>query len=199
MDGLEAVQKAEAFRPDVILLGIGLLKLNGIDTARQILVIISGSRISFLSQESSASVVAEALSVGARGYVLKVRAESDLLAAVEAVLSGGQFVSCDLIASIGCSISRPLSRALGFPFPYPFASPANSLSGIANSVKPQSMQTRSFGNMKTPGLFRPSHPLKWTLISALNLRLLSEEHDLHIIASLLCKTLAYDVPELAMI
>ena len=42
MDGLEAVQKAEAFRPDVILLGIGLPKLNGIDTARQILVIISG-------------------------------------------------------------------------------------------------------------------------------------------------------------
>ena len=98
-DGLDAVQKAEASRPDVILLDIGLPKLNGIEAARQILLIIPGSRIIFVSQESSASMVAEALSFGALGYVLKMRAESDLRAAVEAVLEGGQFVSRDLIAS----------------------------------------------------------------------------------------------------
>jgi DNA-binding NarL/FixJ family response regulator len=97
-DGLEAVQKAQALRPDVILLDIGLPKLNGIEAARQILVIIPGSRIIFVSQESSASVVAEALSFGARGYVLTTMAGSDLLAAVKAVLGGGQFVSRDLIA-----------------------------------------------------------------------------------------------------
>jgi DNA-binding NarL/FixJ family response regulator len=97
-DGLEAVQKAETLRPDVILLDIGLPKLNGIEAARQILVIIPGSRIIFVSQESSASVVAEALSFGALGYVLKARAGSDLRVAVEAVLEGRQFVSCDLIA-----------------------------------------------------------------------------------------------------
>ena len=98
-DGLEAVQKADALRPDVILLDIGLPKLNGIEAARQILVIIPGSRIIFVSQESSASVVTEALSFGARGYVLKIRAESDLRAAVETVLGGGHFVSRDLVAS----------------------------------------------------------------------------------------------------
>jgi DNA-binding NarL/FixJ family response regulator len=96
-DGLEAVQKAEALRPDVILLDIGLPKLNGIEAARQIRVIIPGSQIIFVSQESSAEVVTEALSFGARGYVLKVRAGSDLLVAIEAVLGGGQFVSSGLI------------------------------------------------------------------------------------------------------
>jgi DNA-binding NarL/FixJ family response regulator len=96
-DGLEAVQKAEALRPDVILLDIGLPKLNGIEAARQIRVIIPGSQIIFVSQESSAEVVTEALSFGARGYVLKVRAGSDLLVAIEAVLEGGQFVSHGLI------------------------------------------------------------------------------------------------------
>ena len=98
-NGLEAVQKAETLRPDVILLDVGLPKLNGIEAARQILVIIPGSRIIFVSQESSASVVTEALSFGALGYVLKARAGSDLRAAVEAVLEGGQFVSRGLIAS----------------------------------------------------------------------------------------------------
>jgi DNA-binding NarL/FixJ family response regulator len=98
-DGLEAVQKAEALRPDVILLDIGLPKLNGIEAARQIRVLTPGSRIIFVTQESSAGVVTEALSFGARGYVLKIRAVTDLLAAVEAVLGGGRFVSRGLIAS----------------------------------------------------------------------------------------------------
>jgi DNA-binding NarL/FixJ family response regulator len=97
-DGLEAVLKAEELRPDLILLDIGLPKLNGIEAARQIRRIIPESRLIFVSQESSSNVVAEALNIGARGYVLKMRAGSDLLAAVQAVLEGGQFVSRGLIA-----------------------------------------------------------------------------------------------------
>ena len=96
-DGLEAVQKAEELRPDLILLDIGLPKLNGIEAARKIRVLIPGSRIIFVTQEYSAEVVTEALSFGAWGYVLKVSAGSDLFAAVEAVLGGGQFVSRGLI------------------------------------------------------------------------------------------------------
>src|SRR5208282_2125735 len=59
----------------------------------------------------------------------------------------------------------------------------NSFSGTANSVKPQSMQTRSFGNRRTGGLSRFFSPGKWTLISELNFRWFSELHDLHDIAS----------------
>jgi DNA-binding NarL/FixJ family response regulator len=97
-DGFEAVLKAEELRPDLILLDISLPKLNGIEAARQIRRIIPESKIIFVSQESSSYVVAEALRMGARGYVLKIRVGSDLLAAVQAVLEGGQFVSRNLIA-----------------------------------------------------------------------------------------------------
>ena len=85
-DGLEAVQKARELRPDMILLDVGLPTLNGIEAARQLHRFAPESRILFVSQESSASVVQEALSTGACGYVVKASA-SDLLSAVNAVLA----------------------------------------------------------------------------------------------------------------
>ena len=92
-DGLEAIQKAVELRPDLILLDIGLPSLNGIEVARQMRSLVPESKIIFLTQESSADVVQEALSLGARGYVAKIKAQVDLFAAVEAVLSGMTFVS----------------------------------------------------------------------------------------------------------
>jgi len=92
-DGLEAVQKAAELKPDLILLDVGLPSLNGIEAARQIRKLSPESKIIFLSQESSADVIQEALSLGASAYVLKTRAVSDLLAAVDSVLRGKGFVS----------------------------------------------------------------------------------------------------------
>ena len=95
-DGSEAVHKAEELRPDLIVLDIGLPTLNGIEAARQIRKVASEYRVLFVSQESSADVVQEALALGALGYVVKAHAGSELLAAVEAVLQGRQFVSSGL-------------------------------------------------------------------------------------------------------
>ncbi len=92
-DGLEAVRKADELKPDLILLDIGLPSLNGIEAARQIRSLSPGSKILFLSQQSSADFVQEALELGALGYVVKIRAGSHLLSAVEAVMDDRQFVS----------------------------------------------------------------------------------------------------------
>ena len=91
-DGLEAVQKAELLEPDLVLLDIGLPTLNGIEAARQIRKLAPESKIIFLTQESSADVMQEALSLGACGYVVKTRAATDLLGAVEAVIAEQSFV-----------------------------------------------------------------------------------------------------------
>src|SRR5882724_6817787 len=92
-DGFEAVQKAEELKPDLIVLDIGLPTLNGFEAARRIRQLSPESKILFLSQESSADVVQEALRLGALGYVVKGHAQSDLLPAVEAVLRGERFIS----------------------------------------------------------------------------------------------------------
>jgi DNA-binding NarL/FixJ family response regulator len=96
-DGLEAVQRAEELKPDLILLDMGLPTLNGLQAAREIRKLAPESRIIFVSQQSSPDLVQEALSLGAQGYVAKTTLASDLLVAVDAVLEGRQFVSCGLI------------------------------------------------------------------------------------------------------
>ena len=95
-DGLEAVAQAQQFRPDIILMDIGLPKLNGFEAARQIGALVSSAKIVFLTQETDVDVVREAFNLGGWGYVLKQDAETDLLAGVAAVLAGKRFVSCGL-------------------------------------------------------------------------------------------------------
>jgi DNA-binding NarL/FixJ family response regulator len=92
-DGSQAVRKAEELKPDLIVLDIGLPKLNGIEAARQIRQLSPTSKIVFLSQNNDHEVVRAALGIGALGYVHKTDARSQLLPAVYAVLLGEQFVS----------------------------------------------------------------------------------------------------------
>jgi DNA-binding NarL/FixJ family response regulator len=91
-DGLEAVREAQRLQPDLILLDIGLPTLNGFESARQIRKLSPTSKIIFVTQESSADVVREALNIGASGYVVKADVGRELIAAVTTVLRGEQFV-----------------------------------------------------------------------------------------------------------
>jgi DNA-binding NarL/FixJ family response regulator len=95
-DGMEAVRKAKELQPDLILLDIGLPTISGIEVARRICKLSHKSKIVFVSQESSADIVQEAFRLGASGYVIKARAGTDLLPAVEAVLGGRHFFSTGL-------------------------------------------------------------------------------------------------------
>jgi DNA-binding NarL/FixJ family response regulator len=85
-DGLEAVQKAEELKPDLILLDIKLPSLSGIEAAVEIRETSPGAKIIFLSQINDDDIVKEALATGAEGYVLKARALKELLPAMEAAL-----------------------------------------------------------------------------------------------------------------
>jgi len=97
-DGSEAVQRADDLKPDLIVLDIGLPKLNGIEAARRIRQLSPDSKILFLSQNNDPDIVQAALDTGALGYVHKTNARGELLPAVEAVLRGKQFVSIGLKA-----------------------------------------------------------------------------------------------------
>jgi DNA-binding NarL/FixJ family response regulator len=131
-DGLEAVKKAKELMPDLILMDIGLDKLNGLEAARQIRKVAPDLKVLFLSAVDSMEVVEEALHTAGSGYVLKLDAASELIEAVEAVSQGRQFVSSTIqrrisaraantpgsVAPIG---DEPLASRLTEPPPRGFA------------------------------------------------------------------------------
>ena len=106
-DGADGVRQALELQPDLILLDIGLPKLNGIEAARLIHQFAPESRILFTTENRSWDIAQAALSTGASGYLVKSSAGSELLPAIDAVLQGKQFVSarlkdCNLIDNADC-------------------------------------------------------------------------------------------------
>ena len=99
-DGLEAIQKAQTLKPDLVLLDIGLPQLNGLETENQLCQLVPNARVLFVSQNSDAEIVHAALNNGAHGYVLKADG-GELLSAIKAVIRGERFVSS------GIKMARP--------------------------------------------------------------------------------------------
>jgi two-component system nitrate/nitrite response regulator NarL len=92
-DGLEAIQKAEESQPDLILLDIGLPKLNGLEAAKQLCIVAPHAKILILSENTDPDVIKAAVSDGCCGYVLKSDAGGELLPAMAKVLRGERFLS----------------------------------------------------------------------------------------------------------
>lgn len=92
-DGREAVAMVQKYSPDILVTDIGMPNLNGIEAARQVAAASPQVSVVVLSMHSDEAYVLRALKAGARAYLLKESAESDLIAAIRAVSSGKAFFS----------------------------------------------------------------------------------------------------------
>jgi two-component system, NarL family, response regulator NreC len=92
-DGREAVRQALALRPDVAVLDIGMPLLNGIESTRQIVRRHPEIRVLILSMHSDEAYIIKALQAGAKGYLLKDSADTDLIRGVADVAAGKSFFS----------------------------------------------------------------------------------------------------------
>ena len=70
--------------------------LNGIDAARQVKKISPRTKLIFLTMHADLDYVAEAMRLGASGYLLKWSAETELLDAIETVMQGGVYLTAAL-------------------------------------------------------------------------------------------------------
>ncbi len=95
-DGRQAVEQAEASKPDVAVLDIAMPNLSGIEAAQRISAMLPHTRIIILSMHSDEGYVLRALKAGAKGYLLKDSAENDLIEAIRAVDEGKAFFSPEI-------------------------------------------------------------------------------------------------------
>jgi DNA-binding NarL/FixJ family response regulator len=85
-DGLEALQKTHELQPDLVILDLGLPRLNGFEVARKILAISPRSEIMFLTDNRSTDVREEAFRLGASCFVIKSNAAHELVVAVRTAI-----------------------------------------------------------------------------------------------------------------
>ena len=93
INGVEAVEKAESYRPDVAVMDISMPLMDGIEATDHIRECCRLTRVIILSGFKDPEYVRRALEVGAKGYVLKDEAASDLLEGIRTIHRGRHYFS----------------------------------------------------------------------------------------------------------
>jgi DNA-binding NarL/FixJ family response regulator len=105
-DGRDAVRLGTSLQPDLAVIDVSMPNLNGVEATAQLTERVPGLRVLMLSMYSDEEIVGRALRAGAKGYLLKDSADSDLVRAVAAIADGNSFFSPSIV-------SRMLSEYLG--------------------------------------------------------------------------------------
>jgi DNA-binding NarL/FixJ family response regulator len=90
-DGQQALERARALKPEIVVLDIGMPRLSGLEAARRIGKILPQVKILILSMHDSNELARAVLEAGARGYVTKSDAARDLVTAVDALHKNKSF------------------------------------------------------------------------------------------------------------
>jgi DNA-binding NarL/FixJ family response regulator len=117
-DGRQAVEKAKAVKPHVVILDIGMPNLNGLEAARQIQRDNPQCKVLILTITDADEMVRAVLAAGARGFVLKSDAVRDLVAAVEALESDKTFFTsrvAEMVLGGFLGRSRPAGNEAALP------------------------------------------------------------------------------------
>src|SRR4029453_18577353 len=88
----DAVFRARALKPDVLLLDVVMPGESGIDVLPKLLKESPDTKILVLSMQDDPSYVREGFAAGARGYVLKEAADEEVVSAIREVAAGGSYV-----------------------------------------------------------------------------------------------------------
>lgn len=117
-NGKQALQLAERYRPDVVVLDLSMPDLSGVEVARQLTMILPEAKILILTVHKDNGLLREAIRAGANGYILKQAVESELIEAIHAVWRGDLYVHPTMTQAL----LKALSQA-----PHPSDPPVNIL------------------------------------------------------------------------
>jgi two-component system, NarL family, response regulator NreC len=109
--GREAVLQARSLQPDVILLDVVMPDQSGLEVLPLLMHEQPEVKVLLLSMLDDPHYVREAFEAGAKGYVLKEAADTEVVAAVREVARGGRYVSSDLGARLVTGEAEATRRA----------------------------------------------------------------------------------------
>lgn len=112
-DGVEAVELALHYRPDVVLCEMAIGRLNGVEVTRRIVERAPEVRVLFFAVSADPQNQLAALRAGASGYVSKAMAVEDVVAAVGCVVRGEAVVSTEIVHSLLQRLQRMPSAGSG--------------------------------------------------------------------------------------
>jgi DNA-binding NarL/FixJ family response regulator len=91
-DGDEALEMARKYKPKIVIMDIGMPKMDGIEATRQIRERLPETEVIILSMHAKKAYIDQVLQAGAKGYVLKDSDEENLIAAINTVYNGGFYL-----------------------------------------------------------------------------------------------------------
>ena len=92
-DGRTLLKAAQEFKPDVVVVDIGMPLLNGLDAGREVKRLLPHTKLIFLTMNPDSELAAEALRIGASAYLLKTSRASELPKAIEDALKGISYIT----------------------------------------------------------------------------------------------------------
>ena len=99
-DGRKAIQLVEEFKPDLILTGLSMPRMTGMDAIREIKKISPWTKVLVLTVHEAEEYIIAAFRAGGDGYALKDATQEELMIAIRTVLAGKPFVSPGISAKI---------------------------------------------------------------------------------------------------
>jgi len=115
-DGRKAIELVRELLPDIVIMDITMPGLNGIEATRQITAEFPDVKVIALSIHSKRRFVADMLSAGATGYILKECLFDELVQAIKAVAAGGRYLSPRITDVVVSDYVKRLSATAYSPF-----------------------------------------------------------------------------------
>jgi DNA-binding NarL/FixJ family response regulator len=110
-DGVQVIQLAEKFRPDILVVDLMMPNLNGLEVLKQVRHRSPKTRMVVLSMQSAEPYVVEAFRSGAIGYVLKDSAPDELIYAIRQALIDVRYLSPKLPERLIMAMTEPAGKA----------------------------------------------------------------------------------------
>jgi len=109
-NGNDAIRLSESLRPEVVIMDVSMPGLNGIEATRAIRQSHPNTKVVLLTLHEAGELVKSAFRAGARGYLLKIDAEKELLKALRVVIGEGSYISPKIDHKIADAVIHELSE-----------------------------------------------------------------------------------------